>query len=79
VGPDEAPEQPLMPHRWQAGLYNAASPYQPAAETGLIRLFPGLLGILGENMDLLSKMLDLLDSYLLLDAAGVTQVSRCFT
>ena len=36
----------------------------------------GLLGILGENMDILHTMLDLLDSYLLLDAAGVIQVGE---
>ncbi|WWC68913.1 uncharacterized protein I206_102849 [Kwoniella pini CBS 10737] len=58
---------------WQTALWNAASPYQPTRETGLIRLLPGLLTMLGENMDLLSKLLPLLDSYLLLDAAGITQ------
>nr|XP_019050076.1 hypothetical protein I302_00497 [Kwoniella bestiolae CBS 10118]OCF29006.1 hypothetical protein I302_00497 [Kwoniella bestiolae CBS 10118] len=58
---------------WQTALWNAASPYQPTKETGLIRLLPGLLTMLGENMDLLSKLLPLLDSYLLLDATGITQ------
>ncbi|WWC87587.1 uncharacterized protein L201_002477 [Kwoniella dendrophila CBS 6074] len=58
---------------WQTALWNAASPYQPTKETGLIRLLPGLLSMLGENMDLLSKLLPLLDSYLLLDAAGIIQ------
>ena len=50
------------------------SPYQPTRETGLIRILPGLLGMLGENMDLLPKLLTLLDSYLLTDAAGIIQV-----
>lgn len=36
---------------------------------------PGLLGILGENMDLLGKLLTLLESYLLLDAGSIIQVS----
>nr|XP_031857373.1 uncharacterized protein CI109_007237 [Kwoniella shandongensis]KAA5524445.1 hypothetical protein CI109_007237 [Kwoniella shandongensis] len=58
---------------WQTALYNAASPYQPTQATGLIRLLPGLLSMLGENMDLLPKLLGLLDSYILLDAAGITQ------
>ncbi|KAL7423456.1 hypothetical protein Q5752_001036 [Cryptotrichosporon argae] len=58
---------------WQAALYNAATPYQPAPEKGLIRLFPGLLSALGENLDLLDSLLPLLDSYLLLDATGIVQ------
>ncbi|WOO78855.1 Importin-11 [Vanrija pseudolonga] len=58
---------------WQTALWNAASPYQPTPETGLIRLLPGLLGAIGENMDLIKQLLPLLDSYLLLDAAGITQ------
>ncbi|KAK8861272.1 hypothetical protein IAR55_002091 [Kwoniella newhampshirensis] len=58
---------------WQTALHNAASPYQPTATTGLIRLLPGLLNMLGENMDLLPKLLGLLDSYILLDAASITQ------
>ncbi|WVQ94582.1 hypothetical protein IAU59_001662 [Kwoniella sp. CBS 9459] len=58
---------------WQTALYNAASPYQPQRETGLIRLLPGLLNMLGENMDLLPKLLALLDSYVLLDAPGITE------
>lgn len=61
--------------RWQASLYNAVSPYQPARETGLVKILPGLLGILGDNMDILPKLLSLLDSYLLLDAPGLLQVS----
>lgn len=59
---------------WQGALYNSASVYHPSAESGLIRLFPGLLGILGENMDLLPQMLGLLDSYILLDVASILQV-----
>ncbi|WVQ83491.1 hypothetical protein IAT38_005632 [Cryptococcus sp. DSM 104549] len=58
---------------WQTALWNAASPYQPTRETGLIRLMPGLMGMVGENMDLLTKLLPLVDSYLLLDAEGITQ------
>ncbi|GFZ42911.1 hypothetical protein JCM24511_00629 [Saitozyma sp. JCM 24511] len=58
---------------WQAGLYNAASPYQPTAETGLIRLLPGLLAVISENLDMLDHMLPLLESYLLLDAPGIVQ------
>lgn len=58
---------------WQTALYNASSPYQPTPETGLIILFPGLLSAISENMDLLPKLLPLLDSYLLLDAEGITK------
>lgn len=42
----------------------------------MIRLLPGLLGMLGENIDILDKSLGLLDSYLLLDAAGIIQVGH---
>ena len=66
----------LIMYRWQTALHHAASPLQPTPATGLIRLFPGLLAILGENMDLLPKMLELLDSYLLLDAAGIISVRK---
>lgn len=59
---------------WQTSLYNASSLHQPSSENGLIRLLPGLLGMLGENIDILDKSLQLLDSYLLLDASGITQV-----
>jgi hypothetical protein len=41
----------------------------------LIRLFAPLLGILGTNMDLLTKLLPLVDSYVLLDASNIVQVS----
>lgn len=51
------------------------SPYQPTRETGLIRLLPGLAGALGSNLDMMRPLLKLLDSYLLLDAAGIIQVS----
>lgn len=60
--------------RWQVALYNATSPYHPTAQTGLIRLMPGLLAVLSENMDLLDHFLALLDSYLLLDAPGIVRV-----
>lgn len=60
---------------WQAALYNSASPYQPTPQTGLVSLFPSLINVLSENMDLLPRMLSLLDSYILLDAAGIAQVS----
>ena len=63
-------------HSWQAGLHNASSLYQPSVESGLIRLLPSLLAVLGENMDVLGLMLPLLNSYLLLDAPGITQVSK---
>ncbi|WVF67040.1 hypothetical protein IAT40_001783 [Kwoniella sp. CBS 6097] len=58
---------------WQTALYNAASPYQPRRETGLIRLLPGLLNMLGENMDLLPRLLALFDSYVLLDGPGIVE------
>ncbi|OWZ26235.1 hypothetical protein C361_07067 [Cryptococcus neoformans Tu259-1] len=58
---------------WQTALYNSASPYQPSPETGLIRILPGLLLMLGSNLDLLPKLLSLLDSYLLLDPVGISQ------
>lgn len=58
---------------WQTALWNAASPYQPTAETGLARLIPGLLNAVSENMDLLTKLLPLLDSYILLDPPGLIQ------
>ncbi|WVN87256.1 uncharacterized protein L203_102433 [Cryptococcus depauperatus CBS 7841] len=59
---------------WQTALQNSVSPYHPSKETGLIKLFPNLLVTLGENMDLLQKFLALLNSYLLLDAPGLTQI-----
>ncbi|ODO04862.1 hypothetical protein I350_05472 [Cryptococcus amylolentus CBS 6273] len=58
---------------WQTAIYNATSLYQPNVSTGLIRLLPGLLQVLGENMDLLSTLVGLVDSYLLLDAQNITQ------
>jgi hypothetical protein len=60
--------------RWQAALHNAASPYQPTPETGLVRLLPGLIAVIGENLDILDLMLPLLESYLLLDGPGIVQV-----
>jgi len=66
--------------RWAKSLHNATSLQHPTPEKGLIRLLPGLLGMLGENMDLLTTSLELLDSYLLLDAPGIIQVrptKRC--
>ncbi|XAO26843.1 hypothetical protein I312_105684 [Cryptococcus bacillisporus CA1280] len=58
---------------WQTALYNSASPYQPSSETGLIRILPSLLFVLGSNLDLLPNLLSLLDSYLLLDPIGISQ------
>ena len=60
--------------RWAKSLHNATSYNHPSPEKGLIRLLPGLMGMVGENLDLLVTSLDLLDSYLLLDAAGILQV-----
>ena len=65
--------------RWQTALYNSVSYYEPSAEKGLARLLPGLLNMIGENMDLLSKSLSLLESYLLLDAASLINVSLTMT
>jgi len=62
--------------RWRDSLRHASSLYEPSGEKGLIRLLPGLMGMVGENMDLLVTSLDLLDSYLLLDAPGILPVSR---
>lgn len=61
---------------WQTALHNAGSPYEPTPETGLISLMPGLLSAIAENMDLLDSLLPLLNSYLLLDAGGVTKVGH---
>jgi hypothetical protein len=60
--------------RWAKSLHNATSYNQPSPEKGLSRLLPGLMGMVGENLDLLVTSLDLLDSYLLLDAAGILEV-----
>jgi hypothetical protein len=60
--------------RWAKSLHNATSFNHPSPEKGLIRLLPGLMGMVGENLDLLVTSLDLLDSYLLLDAAGILEV-----
>jgi len=60
--------------RWAKSLHNATSYNHPSPEKGLIRLLPGLMGMVGENLDLLVTSLDLLDSYFLLDAAGILQV-----
>jgi hypothetical protein len=62
--------------RWAQSVYNSTSLYHPSPDKGLIRLLPGLMGMVGENMDILNTSLDLLDSYLLLDTAGILQVSR---
>ena len=59
-------------------MYNANSLYRPSSDTGLVKLLPGLLNILAENMDLLPKLLPILDSYLLLDAPGLVQVGAKF-
>jgi len=67
---------PPADHRWQASLYNAESLYQPSPDKGLIRLLPGLLHMVSENLDLLEQSLPLLDSYLLLDGAGIFQVGE---
>ncbi|ORY25236.1 armadillo-type protein [Naematelia encephala] len=58
---------------WQSSLYNAVSLYEPTRETGLISIFPGLLGVLADNMDTIKTMLTIYDSYLLLDAPGICQ------
>ncbi|ODN87082.1 hypothetical protein L198_07084 [Cryptococcus wingfieldii CBS 7118] len=58
---------------WQTAIYNATSLHQPNVSTSLIHLLPGLLQVLGENMDLLSTLVGLVDSYLLLDAQNITQ------
>jgi hypothetical protein len=55
-------------------MYNADSLYQPSPDKGLIRLLPGLLHMVSENLDLWEQSLPLLDSYLLLDGAGIFQV-----
>lgn len=55
-------------------MYNALNPYEPSPETGLIKLFPGLLHLLTENADLLDSLLPLLDSYIVVDAQGIIQV-----
>lgn len=57
-------------------MYNCTSLYQPTRETGLIRLLPGLTVGLESNFDLMMSFLKLLDSYILLDAPGILQVSR---
>ncbi|KAK4688100.1 importin-11, partial [Tremellales sp. Uapishka_1] len=58
---------------WQAAMHNAISPYQPTPEAGLIRLLPGLLNILSEHTEHFSKLLALLDSYILIDASNLVQ------
>lgn len=65
---------PRTDGRWAKSLHNATSFNQPSPEKGLVRLFPGLMGMVGENLDLLVTSLDLLDSYILLDAAEILQV-----
>lgn len=58
---------------WQTALWNAMSLYQPTPQTGLISMVPGLIAVVGENMDLLTKLLPLLDSYILLDPARLVE------
>ncbi|RXK35686.1 hypothetical protein M231_07059 [Tremella mesenterica] len=58
---------------WQAALYNATSLHIPSIEKGLMRLLPGLLGLLQTDMDQAGSLLRLLESYLLLDAPGLIQ------
>lgn len=68
----------LADSRWEVALRNSTSLYQPSHERGLIRLLPGLLLSVGENMDTLACMLGLLNSYILLDAPGIMRVSHSF-
>jgi len=46
-----------------------------ADESGLARLFPGLLNLLTENMDVLRNTVALMESYMLLAGEEIMQVS----
>ena len=46
-----------------------------ADESGLARLFPGLLNLLTENMDVLRNTVTLMESYMLLAGEEIMQVS----
>lgn len=49
--------------------------FDPSAEKGLVKLLPGALEMLSNNLDLFRTVRKLVFSYLLLDANYVVQVS----
>lgn len=49
---------------------------QAAGGASLLNLYPGLLAMLGQDMDNLQQNLQLIDSYLLLDGTSIVQVSN---
>ena len=63
-------------HRWQVAL--RAVPTLPLNDQGgLAKLFPGLLRLLAENMDLLRTSISLMESYMLLAGEELMQVRSC--
>lgn len=58
---------------WETALQNLpATPGQPSA---LFPLFPLAISFLAENLDLLGKAVGILESYYLLEATAILQVS----
>ncbi|KAI5451703.1 hypothetical protein NCC49_001352 [Naganishia albida] len=57
---------------WSTTLRNVPN-LQDAGGSNLLKLYPGLLTMLGQDMDNLQQSLQLVDSYLLLDGASVVQ------
>jgi hypothetical protein len=61
-------------HSWQASLRNVNSLDTPTVESGLLKLVPFLVNLLGQNLDLQPQALTLMDSYILLDGTRLMHV-----
>lgn len=59
---------------WLAALRNAISISSFNNEPALYDAFPIAVLLLSENLDLLGKLLSVIESYLLLDAGNILQV-----
>lgn len=60
--------------RWSTTLRHVTD-LNSAGGAGLLKLYPGLLTMLGQDMDNLQQSLQLVDSYMLLDGQNLVQVS----
>lgn len=59
---------------WLAALRNTTTLQSPAGGPALIDLFPQAIILLGMNLDLLGKAINILDAYFLLDGVLILQV-----
>ncbi len=63
-----------LSYRWQASLRNVTTLEANIADSGLLKLVPFLVNLLGQNLDLQPQALTLIDSYMLLDGSRLMQV-----